>query len=79
MNVLVTGSTGFVGRHVVSLLLERGHKVTAVSRDEAKARNFAWFDHVRFIACDIRGPIDSPAEGFGQPNAAVPTLSITAN
>jgi nucleoside-diphosphate-sugar epimerase len=69
MKVLVTGATGFVGRHVVAQLLERGHEVIAVARDEAKARNFAWFDRVRFIACDIHGSNDSPAERFGQPDA----------
>lgn len=71
MRVLVTGAAGFVGRHVVAQLIERGHEVIAVGRDEAKARNFAWFDRVRFIACDIHGPIDSPAERFGQPEAVM--------
>lgn len=71
MKVLVTGSTGFVGRHVVSLLLERGYEVTAVARDETRARKFNWFDRVRFIACDIHDPIDSPAERFGQPEAVM--------
>jgi dTDP-6-deoxy-L-talose 4-dehydrogenase (NAD+) len=71
MKVLVTGSTGFVGRHVVSRLLERGHEVTAVARDETKARKFAWFDRVRFIACDIHSQIDSPVERFGQPEAVM--------
>lgn len=71
MKVLVTGAAGFVGRHAVAQLLERGHEVIAVARDEAKARRLAWFDHVRFIACDIHGPIDRPAERFGQPEAVM--------
>ena len=69
--VLVTGATGFVGRHVVPQLLERGYDVTAVARDEAKARNFAWFGRVHFIACDIHRPIDNPGERFGQPEAVM--------
>ncbi len=32
MNVLVSGASGFVGRHVVDLLLEKGHTVFALSR-----------------------------------------------
>jgi len=71
MKVLVTGASGFVGRHVVTRLLARGHEVTAVARDEAKARNLAWFDRVRFVACDIHGAIDRPAERFGQPDAVM--------
>jgi len=71
MKVLVTGAAGFVGRHVVAQLLERGHEVIAVARDEAKARRLAWFDRVRFIACDIHEPIDRPAERFGQPEAVM--------
>jgi len=71
MKVLVTGATGFVGRHVVARLLARGHAVTAVGRDEAKARSLAWFERVRFIACDIHDPQLDPAERFGQFDAAM--------
>ena len=53
MKVMVTGATGFVGRHVVSELLVRGHSVIAVARDIQKARAISWFDRVEFIRCDI--------------------------
>lgn len=33
---LVTGATGFLGRHLVSTLLERGHAVTALVRRKAR-------------------------------------------
>ena len=71
MKVLVTGATGFIGRHVVPRLLECGHMVTAVARDETEARKFAWFDSVRFVACDVHRSLDQPLQAFGHPEAAV--------
>ena len=38
MNVLVTGGTGFVGGHLIDVLLERGDTVTALVRSPAKAQ-----------------------------------------
>lgn len=37
MHVLVTGATGFVGRHVCARLLSKGHRVTAAARNTASA------------------------------------------
>lgn len=41
MHVLVTGGTGFVGRHLVDVLLARGDRVTVLLRTPAKARGLA--------------------------------------
>jgi nucleoside-diphosphate-sugar epimerase len=38
MSILLTGATGFIGSSVLKHLLSEGHTVTAVVRDDAKAR-----------------------------------------
>ncbi len=71
MKVLVTGASGFVGQHVVSELLKRGHSVTTIGRDETKMRKFSWFGLVRFIEYDIHSPILDPYKKFGRPEAII--------
>ncbi|MGE3541416.1 MAG: NAD-dependent epimerase/dehydratase family protein [Candidatus Tectimicrobiota bacterium] len=71
MRVLVIGATGFVGQHVVSTLLAQGHTVTAVARNIARARQFPWFDQVRFLACDIYQLPANPAKVFGPAEAVI--------
>jgi uncharacterized protein YbjT (DUF2867 family) len=36
MRVLVTGATGFIGRHLVRHLADTGHAVRALTRDRAR-------------------------------------------
>lgn len=67
MTVLVTGATGFVGRHLISALLVKGFKVRAVSRNIEAARAMPWFDEVEFVAADIHAPdldVESLADGM---------------
>ncbi|MCT4647350.1 MAG: NAD(P)-dependent oxidoreductase [Carboxylicivirga sp.] len=40
MNILITGSTGFVGRNLVPVLLEKGHSILEISRDFEKSHAF---------------------------------------
>lgn len=53
MKVLVTGATGFVGRHLVAALLARGCDVRAVARNVETAQGMPWINDVEFIAADI--------------------------
>lgn len=56
MKVLVTGATGFVGRHLVAALLARGCEVRAVARNAEPAANLPWINAVEFVAADIQAP-----------------------
>jgi dTDP-6-deoxy-L-talose 4-dehydrogenase (NAD+) len=62
MKVMVTGATGFVGQHVVSELLERGHVVVAIARDSVRAQEMPWIDRVEFIQCDLHEDFKSLLE-----------------
>nr|WP_282188227.1 NAD(P)-dependent oxidoreductase [Pseudomonas sp. MWU12-3103b] len=50
---MVTGATGFVGRHLVAALLARGCAVRAVARNVETAASMPWINHVEFVATDI--------------------------
>lgn len=51
--VLVLGSTGYVGGRLVPLLLSRGHKVRAAGRSVDKIRARSWGDRVDAVRADL--------------------------
>ncbi|BEU22376.1 NAD(P)-dependent oxidoreductase [Paraburkholderia sp. 22B1P] len=53
MKIVVTGATGFIGAHLVSELLSRGHEILALVRNESNARSFHWSSEVRLVTADI--------------------------
>jgi nucleoside-diphosphate-sugar epimerase len=58
MRVLVTGGTGFLGRHTVARLVERGHRVDFCGRDAARGREVSLATGARFT----RATLDQPGE-----------------
>jgi len=70
MRVLVTGATGFIGRHVVAALVARGHSVTAVARNAERVEALKWAETVKFLPCDIHDPL-LDVKTFGQIDAVI--------
>jgi uncharacterized protein YbjT (DUF2867 family) len=55
---LVTGATGYVGGRLVPQLLEAGHTVRVLVRDERKARSHEWADDVEIAVGDASEDAD---------------------
>jgi uncharacterized protein YbjT (DUF2867 family) len=55
-NVLVTGGSGFIGRHLVSALAARGIKVTVPSRRRERAKHLILLPTVDVVETDIHAP-----------------------
>lgn len=53
MKLLITGASGFIGRHLVPRAIQQGHKITAVSRDKQRLLCFDWARQVEVIEADI--------------------------
>lgn len=66
MKVLVTGANGFVGRSVVSALLDRGHSVRAMVRPASDDTGLPWRDRVELFRADLRthSRLESAFEGI---------------
>jgi nucleoside-diphosphate-sugar epimerase len=64
LRVIVTGASGFVGRHAVRALLARGPDVVAVARERERAAACEWFGRVRFVAADVHA-LAEPAALLG--------------
>lgn len=72
MQIVVAGGTGFLGRHVVSELAERGHRVVVLSRGAGGGFAHA---NVDGVACDVSDG-DLPLERIRGSDAIVNLIGI---
>lgn len=73
MNVFVTGGTGYVGQPIVDELLQRGHRVTLLTREEDHADT--WKSKVNVVVGDILDPT-SLKLGLQDANAVIHLVGI---
>lgn len=67
MHILMTGGTGFIGKHLLRVLLVKGHRVSLLVRPTTISANKSWPEGVRVIPCDIHDESSYqhiPAEPF---------------
>ena len=63
--VIVSGATGFIGQHLIPILLKDGYEVLAISRNRKRAEFLPWFKHVKFISYDFHSDQQiTKVEGF---------------
>lgn len=54
MKILVTGATGYIGRHLLPMLLDAGHELTVLVRNTGRLADVAWADRVRVVPGDLQ-------------------------
>lgn len=56
MKILVTGSTGYIGKRLIPLLLNEDHTVVCSVRDTSRAIKYQEDDHIEIIEADFLKP-----------------------
>ena len=69
MKVAVTGASGFVGRHVLTALLEHGIEIVAVTRDVARIAGLN--ESVCIVEMDIAHPVLDCFDRLGRPDVLI--------
>lgn len=69
--VLVTGATGFIGRHVVKALLKHDLDVITTSRNQYLAKDVEWYKDVEYLPYDFNKGADSVYKYFHKPDVIV--------
>ena len=84
MNILVTGSEGFIGSHLVELLIRENHNISAFVHYNS-FNNWGWLEHldeknkksIRIIQGDVRN-IDSVSDAIGNIDVIIHLAALIA-
>lgn len=69
LKIAVTGASGFIGRHVLTDLLEHGANVVAVTRDATRLAGLS--ESIQIVEMDIAHPASDCFEQMGQPDVLI--------
>jgi nucleoside-diphosphate-sugar epimerase len=73
MKVLLTGATGFLGTHVIEVLLKKNCQIVASSADSEHAKGKNWYRKVQYIPLNLEFVEDeiNYFEYFGKPDLMI--------
>ncbi len=71
MKILVTGATGFIGRHLIPELINRGHEIIAAGLEDKNNLQFPWLDKVRYIQYDLNESNDNCYDRLQRPDRLI--------
>ncbi|MBL7772682.1 MAG: NAD(P)-dependent oxidoreductase [Chitinophagaceae bacterium] len=71
MTVLVTGASGFVGRHVIKFLSQFDVFIIATTTNIGKLEKFQWPINVQYVEYNLRSPLDQLIDQIGVPDALI--------
>jgi len=69
VRILVTGASGFVARHLVPVLVKRGHDVISLVRDEVRAKALPWCAGTSLFQHDISARAENITHRIGEIDA----------
>ncbi len=69
MKIAVTGASGFIGRHVLTALLQHDIEIIAVTRDATRLADFS--EAVRIVGMDISDPAADCFQQMGCPDILI--------
>ncbi|MFS2187015.1 NAD-dependent epimerase/dehydratase family protein [Mucilaginibacter sp. Mucisp84] len=70
MNVLITGSTGFLGKHLVPKVIEAGHHVLELTRDADKSEKLFGITTSKYVVTDDQDALTDALDVF-KPEIAI--------